>query len=70
MNTLIEALEEDFCEFEPAARQSLLPLLELQLAGDLWNLWERALKTWMLLGPLADCERRSVGEAAVPMRVA
>jgi len=54
VNTLIEALEEDFCEFMPTACQSLLPLLELQLSEDLR---ERAFKTWELL---ADCARRSV----------
>jgi len=49
-NTVVESLEEDFCEFLPTTCQNLLPLLDLEVCADLG---ERVFKSWELLAEFA-----------------
>lgn len=58
-NTLVESLEEDFCEFLPTTCQNLLPLLEMQVCAELG---ERSFKSWELL---AECARASAAKGLI-----
>jgi len=62
-NTLVESLEEDFCEFLPTTCQNLLPLLEMQLCADLG---ERSFKSWELL---AECARAGAEKGLIDRSV-
>jgi len=63
MDTLVNALEEDFCEFLPATCQNLLPLLDMQLSEDLR---EQIFKTWEAL---AGCSREAVKNGRIDASV-
>mmetsp|Transcript_28692 Transcript_28692/g.60883 ORF Transcript_28692/g.60883 Transcript_28692/m.60883 type:complete len:1144 (-) Transcript_28692:9-3440(-) len=51
ISTLIEALEDDFCDFLPGTCQTLLPMLDFPLSEDVR---EKTYKTWEVM---AECAR-------------